>query len=120
VTAPAKAGQVIGANAALVGGLGIALGAILAAALPQSRGEAKFMGRVSDNVKQAAGEAAQSGLEAAKDAAMSVADAATKSVADADLGGHTSRMTKNVADTLKEVADDVVTAAFNPSRNPNT
>jgi hypothetical protein len=120
VTAPAKAGQVIGGNAALISGLGIALGAIIAAALPQSRGEAKFMGRASDNVKQAAGEAAQSGLEVAKGAAMSAADAAAKSVADADLGGHTSRMTKNVADTLKEVADDVVTAAFDPSRNPNT
>jgi hypothetical protein len=120
VTAPAKAGQVIGGNAALISGLGIALGAIIAAALPQSRGEAKFMGRASDNVKQAAGEAAQSRLEVAKGAAMSAADAAAKSVTDADLGGHTSRMTKNVADTLKEVADDVVTAAFDPSRNPNT
>jgi hypothetical protein len=120
VTAPAKAGQVIGGNAALISGLGIALGAIIAAALPQSRVEAKFMGRASDDVKQAAGEAAQSGLEVAKGAAMSAADAAAKSVADADLGGHTSRMTKNVADTLKEVADDVVTAAFDPSRNPNT
>jgi hypothetical protein len=119
-TAPAKAGQIIGGNAALIGGLGIALGAIIAAALPQSRVEAKFMGRASDNVKQAAGEAAQSGLEVAKGAAMSAADAAAKSVTDADLGGHTSRMTKNVADTLKEVADDVVTAAFDPSRNPNT
>jgi hypothetical protein len=120
VTAPARAGQVIGGNAALISGLGIALGAIIAAALPQSRVEAKFMGRASDDVKQAAGEAAQSGLEVAKGAAMSAADAAAKSVADADLGGHTSRMTKNVADTLKEVADDVVTAAFDPSRNPNT
>jgi hypothetical protein len=29
-------------------------------------------------------------------------------------------MTKNMTDTLKDAADDVVTAAFNPSRNPNT
>jgi len=78
------------------------------------------MGQASDNLKQAAGEAAQSGLELTKDAAMSAADAAAKSVTEADLGGHASRMTKNVADTVKEVADDVVTAAFNPSRNPNT
>jgi len=28
--------------------------------------------------------------------------------------------TQNMADTLKEVADDVVTGAYNPSRNPNT
>ena len=120
VTAPVKAGQVIGGNAALIGGLGIALGAIIAAALPQTRAEAKFMGQASDNLKQAAGEAAQSGLELTKDPAMSAADAAAKSVTEADLGGHASRITKNVADTVKEVADDVVTAAFNPSRNPNT
>jgi hypothetical protein len=78
------------------------------------------MGQASDSVKQAAGEAAQSGFEAAKDATMSAADAAAKSVSEADLGGHASRMTQNMTDKLKEAADDVVTAAFNPSRNPNT
>jgi hypothetical protein len=119
-TAPAKARQVIGDNAALIGGLGIAIGAIIAGALPQTRAEAKIMGQASEGVKQLAGETARSGFEAAKDATMSAADAAAKSVADADLGGHASRMTQNMADTLKEVADDVVTAAFNPSRNPNT
>jgi hypothetical protein len=120
VTAPAKAGQIIGGNAVLISGLGVALGAIIAAALPQTKAEADFMGQARDNVKRAAGKAAQSGVEIAKDAALSAADAATKSVADADLGGHASRMARNVADTLKEGADDVVTAAFNPSRNPNT
>jgi hypothetical protein len=119
-TAPAKAGQVIGDNAALISGLGIAIGAIIAAALPETRAEARLMGQASDGIKQAAGEAVQSGLEGAHGVAMSAADAAAKSVADADLGGHASRMTKNMADTLKEAADDVVTAAFNPSRNPNT
>ena len=118
-TAPARASQVIGENAALIGGLGIAIGAIIAAALPQTKAETKVMGQASDSVKQAAGEAAQSGFEAAKDATMSAADAAAKSVAEADLGGHASRMTQNVADKLKEAADDVVTAAFSPSRNPN-
>jgi gas vesicle protein len=118
--APAKARQVIGDNAALIGGLGIAIGAIIAAALPQSKVEAKVMGQASDNVKQAASEAAQSGFEAAKDATTSAADAAATSVSEADLGGHASRMTQNLAEKLKEAADDVVTAAFNPSRNPNT
>ena len=78
------------------------------------------MGQASDSVKQAAGEAAQSGFEAAKDATTSAADAAAKRVAEADLGGHASRMTQNMADNLKEAADDVVASAFNPSRNPNT
>ena len=51
---------------------------------------------------------------------MSAAGAAAKSVAEADLGGQASRMTQNMADKLKEAADDVVAAAFSPSRNPNT
>jgi hypothetical protein len=117
--APARAKQVIGENAALIGGLGLAIGAIVAAALPSTRAEAKLMGEASDKVKQAAGETAQSGFEAARDAAMSAADSAADSVSNADLGGHASRMTKNMADTLKEVADDVVTTAFNPSSTPN-
>jgi hypothetical protein len=29
-------------------------------------------------------------------------------------------MTQNIADKLKEAADDVVRAAFTPSGNPNT
>jgi gas vesicle protein len=119
-TVPAQVRQAIGNNAALIGGLGVAIGAIIAAALPETRAEAKVMGQASGGVKQAAGEAAKSGFEAAKGATLSAADAAAKSVADADLGGHASRVTQNIADTLKEVADDVVTAAFDPSRNPNS
>jgi hypothetical protein len=119
-TAPAKARLLIGENAALIGGVGIAIGAIVAAALPQTKAETKVMGQASDGLKQAAEKAAQSGFETAKDAAMSAADAAAKSVAEADLGGHAGRMTQNIADKLKEAADDVVRAAFTPSGNPNT
>ena len=39
--APDKARQVIGDNAALIGGLGIAIGAIIAAAFPQTKAEAR-------------------------------------------------------------------------------
>ena len=94
--APEKARQVIGDNAALIGGLGIAIGAIIAASLPATRAEASVLGEASDGVKRAAGEAAESGFEAAKDAVVSVADAAAKSVADADLGGHASRIAENI------------------------
>ncbi|MHC2336287.1 DUF3618 domain-containing protein [Bradyrhizobium sp. USDA 4454] len=118
--APAKARQVIGDNAALIGGLGIAIGAILAAALPKTKAEAKAMGPASDSVRRAAGEAAQSRFEAAKEATMSAADAAARSVGEADLGGHASRVTENLSERLKEAADDVVRAAFTPSPNPNS
>jgi ElaB/YqjD/DUF883 family membrane-anchored ribosome-binding protein len=117
---PDQARQTIGDNAALIGGLGIAIGAIIAAALPETKAEGKVMGRASDGVKQAAAAAAQSGFEAAKEATTSAADAAAQKVTEADLGTHVSRMTQNVADTLKEAADDVVKAAFSSSQNTNT
>jgi hypothetical protein len=71
-------------------------------------------------VKQAAGEATASGFEAVKEAAILATDAAAKSMADADLGKHASRMTEGVAEKLKEAADDAVAVAFDPSRNTNT
>src|SRR3982751_3538961 len=46
--APLKARHVIGDNAALIAGLGIAIGGIIAAAFPETRAEAKAMGRASD------------------------------------------------------------------------
>jgi hypothetical protein len=117
--APAAASKVIRDNAALIGGLGVAIGAILAASLPSTRAEASVIGNASDRVKRAAGTAAQSGFEAARDTALSAADAAARSVSEADLGGHASRLTEGVTERLKEVADDVVTTAFDPSRNPH-
>ena len=44
MAAPEKARQVIGDNAALIGGLGIAIGAIIAASLPTTRAEASVLG----------------------------------------------------------------------------
>jgi hypothetical protein len=116
--APATASKVIRDNAAMIGALGVAIGAILAASLPNTRVEASVVGKASDQVKRAAGSAAQSGFEAAKDTVLSAADAAARSVSEADLGGHASRITEDVTERLKEVAEDVVTTAFDPSRNP--
>ena len=71
-------------------------------------------------MKRAAAEAAQTGFEAVKGATSSAADAATRTFNEADLGQHASRMTRNLADNLKEAAADVVDAAFNPSPNSST
>jgi hypothetical protein len=116
--APEQARQIIGDNAALIGGLGIAIGAVIAAALPETKFEDRTAGPASDGLKRAVGEAAQSGFEAAR--TLSAADAATRSVNEADLGRHASRMTANLADNLKEASAEVVDAAFSPSRNSNT
>jgi hypothetical protein len=117
--APANASKVIRDNAALIGALGVAIGAILAASLPSTTAEARAVGKASDRVKRAASIAAQSGFEAAKDTVLSAADAAARSVSEADLGGHAGRIADGVTERLKEVADDVVTTAFDPSRNPH-
>jgi hypothetical protein len=114
--APEQARQIIGDNAVLIGGLGIAVGAIIAAALPATKIESQTLGEASDRMKQATGEAVQSGLEATKAATLSAADAATNSIGEADLGSHASRMTRNVADVLKDAATDVVDAALSPSK----
>ena len=118
--APAAASKLIRDNAALIGGLGVAIGAILAASLPTTRAETGVMGKASDRVKRATSTATQSGFEAAKETVLSAADAAAKSVAQSDLGKHASRITEDVTERLKEVADDVVTTAFDPSRNPHS
>jgi ElaB/YqjD/DUF883 family membrane-anchored ribosome-binding protein len=115
--APETVRQVIRDNAALIGGLGVAIGAIIAASLPDTKAEGAVMGKASDDVKGAAAKAVQSEFETAKDAVLSAADAAAKSVSDADLGKHASRMTEDMADRLREAADDIVTTAFEPSRN---
>lgn len=116
--APDKARGVISDNAALICGLGIAIGAVIAAAIPKTEAETKVMERASDSVRQAATDAVQAGLDTVKDTARSAADAAQKSVADADLGSHATRMTQNIADAVKDAAEDVVSAAFNPSHTP--
>src|SRR4029450_1827945 len=116
--APATASKVIRDNAVLIGSLGLAIGAILAASLPSTRAEASVIGNASDRVKRAAGSAAQSGFDAAKDTVLSAADAAAKSVSEADLGGHASRITEGVNGRLKEGAGGGVEAALCDSRNP--
>jgi hypothetical protein len=106
----------IGDNAALIAGLGVAIGAIIAASLPATPAEAAAIGKASGGVKRAAGKAVQSGFENAKDAVLSAADAAAKSVSKADIGKSADHMTRDVSERLKEAADDIVSAAFNPSQ----
>jgi len=113
---PKKARRIVGDNAVLIGSLGVAIGAIIAASLPATRAEASALGEASEGAKPAAGDAVQSGFQAAKDAAAAVAGAALKSVADVNLGGRTG------ADltSSKEETADLAKTAFNPSANSNT
>jgi hypothetical protein len=117
--APTKARHVIGDNAALIGGLGIAVGAIVAAAFPASKIEAKAVGSASDSLKRAAGEAAQSGFETARDATMSALAAAATKIDEADLGSNASQITREVSRAFSDAVDDVERTAFSTSPNSN-
>jgi hypothetical protein len=113
--APEHTRQLVGDNAVLIGGLGIAIGAILAGALPKTKTEAKILGDANEEVKQKANEAVEAGFATLKDKALSAADAAVKSVAESGLGDHASRLTQDLAGSLKEAATDAASAAFDPS-----
>lgn len=115
--AGSSSSKALGNNAALLGGIGALLGIVVAAALPPTRAEAKIIGGSREKLKEAARDAATSGVEAGKNVVLSAVDAAAQSVAEADLGRHASRMTEGAADRLREAADDVVGAAFESSRN---
>lgn len=116
-TAPAAAGKVISQNATLIGAFGLAIGAIIAASLPATRAENATLGKARDRAGEMTADALGSGFEAVKSTVLSAADAATQSVKDAGLDAHVSRITEHLGETLKSVADDAVTTAFEPSHS---
>jgi hypothetical protein len=116
--APAATGRAIAQNAPLIGALGLAIGAMIAAALPTTRAENATVGKARDRAREMAGDALGSGVDSAKSTVLSAADAATQSVKDAGLDTHVSRVTKDIGEKLKSVAEDAVTTAFEPS-DPN-
>lgn len=114
--ARASAERMVGDNAALVGGLGLAIGALIAASLPFTRVERKTFGEASDTLREAAADAASDKFEETKAAAMSAAESAAAKISEAGVGSQTSRATEEAADKLKTVTDDAVTTAFEPSQ----
>jgi hypothetical protein len=117
---PQKARQAIGENAALIGGLGIAIGAILAASLPKSPTEAAIIGPAADGAKRAAGSALQSGLEEVKEVAMSAAAAAVKGSTDTDLRAQAGAPAGSIGKSSNSCQGDMATAAPNTAGNFNT
>jgi hypothetical protein len=104
-------------NAVLVGGIGLAIGALIAASLPSTRAEGAAMGGASDALRSQAAEAAAEKFDEAKSAAMSAAESAAGKISDAALGSDVSRATAKAAEQLKTVADETITTAFEPSQS---
>jgi hypothetical protein len=130
IQASQRAGKVIGEiiqqNPMLVGGIGLAVGALIASALPRSEVEKGLMGEASADVQKRATDAASQGLEAAKDIAAGViTDVAHKAeeqgltadgLADAarDIGRRARHVAENATTTAFELAGDK--AAASPKR----
>jgi hypothetical protein len=111
------AANVVRDNAALVGGLGLAIGALIAASLPATRTERDTLGPASDALRKRASGAASEQFDQIKQTAMSAADQATEQFADA--GERMNRSAEATAEKLKTVTDEAITTAFEPSQTEN-
>ena len=93
------AGSIVRDNAAVVGGIGLAIGALIAAALPSTAVERQTMGDASDALREKAVDEVKS---AASDTAAKVGERVTETFDQA-------------AQKLKTVTEEAVTTAFEPS-----
>ena len=100
-------------NAVWVGGLGLAIGALIAASLPSTRIEQATLGDTSDALRKSAADAASEKFDEMKTAAMSAAETAAGKFS--ETGAEIGRTTEEVTGKLKTVAEDTITTAFEPS-----
>ncbi|MDQ8729379.1 DUF3618 domain-containing protein [Bradyrhizobium sp. LHD-71] len=108
-TTRASAETIVRDRPALVAGLGLALGALIAASLPSTRTERSTMGQASNRGRKTGADAASQKLDDVKDAA----ETAAQTIADA---ADRSRPTENATAKLKTVTDEAITTAFDPSQ----
>jgi ElaB/YqjD/DUF883 family membrane-anchored ribosome-binding protein len=93
----------------LVAGLGLAVGALIASSLPATSAENRMFGDSAERLRQRASEAATDGLEAAKEAASDLADAAGKQgLSPEGLSSAAGEMTQKV----RSVAERAVKTAL--------
>lgn len=108
-----SAETVVRDNALLVGGIGLAIGALLAASLPATRVEQTAMGEASDTLRSKVTGAAEETFDRVKSAAASAAGDMQ-----AKVGEGVGRFADAATEKLRTVADDAVTTAFEPTRSP--
>jgi hypothetical protein len=84
-------------NPLFVGAVGLAIGAVIAAALPKTRQEDQFLGSAAEHVKRRAQDAAAAGVDTARDVATDIYREAMASAKEQGLS----------ADKLKQAAGEV-------------
>jgi ElaB/YqjD/DUF883 family membrane-anchored ribosome-binding protein len=113
--------QWVDENPLVVAGIGAAIGAFIAAALPPSSAENAALGKSSDHVKDKAREMASEGLEKARRVAADVVGdvqaAAAREGLDAPSLQHTA---DGIAQSVKSVAERGVQAALNGTKPHET
>jgi hypothetical protein len=105
--------DVIRQNPILVGGIGLAIGALIASALPRTDAETGVMGEASAGVQKRANEMASQGFEAAKDLASNVVSDVTQKVAEQGLNPDAlSDAARDLGRRVRQVAENATTTAF--------
>jgi len=99
-------------NPLLIAGIGLAVGALIASSLPTTTAENRIFGDTSEKLRRRASEAAAQGLDAAKDLASDVVDAAKQEGLSAE---GLSNAAGDVTQKARAVADRAVKTAFGDS-----
>jgi flavin-binding protein dodecin len=115
--ASAAAADTIRQNPLLVGGVGLAIGALLASALPSSRVEEKLVGGAVDRMKDSAREAAERAYETAKEAAFAAVDSAVERACE---DGFSPESFKTAAADYIDRARNVANSALGAAAQPNS
>jgi hypothetical protein len=120
--------EVVRQNPILVGGIGMAIGALIASALPRTDAESGIMGEASAGVQKRANDMASRGFDAAKRMAANVVDDVAQraeeqgltpdglSDAARDLGRRARQVAENATTTAFELANDKATTSSTRGR----
>jgi ElaB/YqjD/DUF883 family membrane-anchored ribosome-binding protein len=108
-------------NPLLVAGVGLAIGAFVAAALPRTDAENRTFGETSDALKDKALEAASQGVERAKDAAAGMVGDVTAAAARQGLDAQgLAKSVQGVTEGIKSVVDHGLKTALGEADTPPT
>jgi hypothetical protein len=109
--------QTIEQNPLLVAGIGLAIGGLIASALPRTALEAGLAGAATGELKRRAQAAAAGGYEAAKNAVSDVVEKATQQAQAEGLDPDgLDRTARDLGQKVRRVAEAAVTTAFDPSQ----
>ena len=109
--------QTIEQNPLLVAGVGLAIGGLIASALPRTTLETGLAGAATGELKRRAQAVAAGGYEAAKNAVSDVAGKATQQLQSEGLDPDgLDRTARDLGQKVRRVAEAAVTTAFDPSQ----